>query len=102
MRVVWLNPAHCDSRSAGKGGGEMSYRISKRGSRRPWLVGAGVVVAAVGLAVFVSAGSPAAARPNDFVYQVSPFVQPTDTPSSTNTFTSPFCSTRSGLPTLVC
>jgi subtilase family serine protease len=61
-----------------------------------------MVVAAVGLAVFVAAGSARAAASNDFVYQVSPFVQPTDTPGGTNTFTSPFCSTRSGLPTLVC
>src|SRR4029077_4569268 len=57
---------------------------------------------AVALAVVISDGSARAAWSNKFVYQESPFVQPTDTPSSTNTFTSPFCSTRGGLPTLVC
>jgi subtilase family serine protease len=80
----------------------MSKHISMGGCRKRWLVSAGAVVAAVGLALLVAAGSARAASPNDFVYEVSPFVQPIDAPGGTNTFTSPFCSTRNGLPTLVC
>ena len=80
----------------------MSKRISMTSRLGRRLAGTAVLAAAAGLAVFLAAGSAHAAAPNDFEYQVSPFVQPADTADGTNTFTNPFCSTVNGVQTLVC
>jgi subtilase family serine protease len=61
------------------------------------------MVAAVMLVLFAAAGSAgAASTPGDFNYVVSPPVQPADTPTGTDSFTNPFCSTVNGVQTLVC
>ena len=56
---------------------------------------AALLVMAAGLAAVLAAGSARADSPNNFTYQVNPFIQAADNPA---TFTNPFCSGG----TLVC
>jgi subtilase family serine protease len=68
-----------------------------------WRHGLLVLLAAVTLVLLAAAGSAgAASAPGDFTYEVNPPVQPVDTPTGTDTFTNPFCSTVNGVQTLVC
>ena len=67
-----------------------------------WSAAALLVIAGGLAAVLVSGSFAASGGPDNFQYTVNPLVVPADNGTSPETFTNPFCSTRSGVQTLVC